>query len=557
MQDKIDVKFPKSLNFKSIFFVKRSLRLFKLKRTLLAFFLILASSSRHAEASIVKDICHIIETKKSWPALDHPIDRAIARLYVLRDCRPYFHLKGKLLKKGYITARILGQSRQRGLLPSRYQYGSIYRRIKGPFKGQKAQLDILLTKALVRYILDLSIGVKETTMLDQGAFPRVRHILQKVLESYDIERDIERHALGHRFYARLLRGAQIYDAAIKKVAKDPRGFYEIKEGEPFLREKVEKRLRLFSDLKGPSDPKKWQAALKRFQKRHGLKEDGRPCKKTLRELNVHPRQRFQTIAINLERWRRLGGSPGGDDVVINLAAYHLSIYEKRRPVTSMKVVIGKNHKKTPQMVAKISLLALNPYWHIPASLVKSDIIPEILKNPSYLQKKGIKVYEHWQKNPKILNLKRHEWLALKTNSNPISLRLTQKPGPQNPLGRIKFEMPDTGGIYLHDTPFRGQFRFKKRNFSQGCLRLEDPVRLALHLLKREGLFYSGAHLLKKIKEGPTIRWQLKKPMPVYITYQTAWADKNGLVYFAKDNYGRDQEEKKYFDFSSTSVLLGH
>lgn len=524
------------------------------------FLLILPVFYECSYGAIRQDICHIINKKGSWP-LQHesPIDRAVIKFYRSRKCQPLFHRNGTMNYKGVVAAKLLGESEQDGLSPELYSYSIIYARATKPYMGKKAELDLLLAKGLVSHILDLNRGVEARKNLSEGAYPIVRHLLQESMNSQSLVRYARKHAPAHRFYARLQRGIRSYIKTRDRIIDSNEDFRPILLHDRALDFLVAKRLKLLGDLEESSHQSpSFRAAIKRFQMRHGLKVDGKIGKATLAELNIHPIDRIQTLSVNMERWRKIGGNPGGKDIIVNLAGFELQMFENRRLLTRMKVVIGQKYRQTPVTMAQITDISLNPYWHIPESIVREDILPRILDNKNYLLKHHINVYDGWESSSPLVHLSRKNWLALSDHRLPFKYRLTQSPGPKNPLGQVKFEMPGTDGIYLHDTWNKSQFDMNRRILSRGCIRLEEPIRLAALILSRDGGDWSRQKILRSIRTGKTKRFHLKKPITVYLTYQTAWAAENGIVHFVGDIYGRDDHLKKMiFSSHRNSGRLGH
>lgn len=503
-----------------------------------------------AQSTLQEGICKLTGKTLRWPLnAGSFIDRSLAQFYQLRRCKPLFYRNGRLTYKARRVATLLGRAYEDGLSPELYRYSSIYSRINEPFLGEKGQLEILLAKGLVEHIIDLQMGVSRRLKLKQGLFPRIRHILAQALRTPDLLRYAHRHAPHHRFYSRLKRAyIKLWQMRQQQVDHRPVTLDPTKRLKAGNRGEhvrlLQSILRSRGDYNGPLTGKFDQAltqALTSFQKRHGLEPDGRLGLKTATWLNRTPRQLMEIVAVNMERWRRLGGDPGGDDIIVNLAGFELQVYKGRRPVTSMKVVVGRHHTKTPVIETVIRDLVINPYWNIPPAIVSSSILPKILADPQYLQKSGITVYEDWEKDNPIF-LQKSDWLRWARNMSGFPHRLTMKPGPDNPLGRIKFELQGTDSIYFHDTPHKHLFQARKRDFSFGCIRLEDPVRLATILLNQghKGKSpWNGRRLLNLISGEETIKMELNQAYPVYLTYQTAWAQEDGRLFFADDIYERD------------------
>ena len=238
----------------------------------------------------------------------------------------------------------------------------------------------------------------------------------------------------------------------------------------------------------------------------------------------------QILSLNLERARVL---PAGTQryVLVNAAQQRLYMYEDRKPVDSMVVVVGKPKWPTPMLTAYIRYAALNPYWYVPSDLAGEDVGQYVVKfGLKYLDDYGYEVVDDWTPNPTIIDPKTIDWKGVVDGTVQVLIR--QKPGPKNFMGRIKFMFPNQFGVYLHDNPRRELFEKSVRYFSGGCVRLEDAWRLSKWLFHRD-LTWEGA--------GPEEPVPLAQPVPVYITYLTAMPDGQTIAYY-DDAYGRDKAQ---------------
>jgi murein L,D-transpeptidase YcbB/YkuD len=273
--------------------------------------------------------------------------------------------------------------------------------------------------------------------------------------------------------------------------------------------------------------------VRRFQARHGLEADGLVGSLTRRTLNVPLAVRLQQIELNLERWRWLPRDLGPRYVVVNAAAAMLSMVEASRGVLSSRVIVGDPDHPTPVLASEIRALVLNPAWTIPDSIVAAEIVPALQRDPRYLRDRDIVVLDRLATDPHGLWV---DWTAVPARE-PLP-RLQQRPGPTNPLGRIKFDLPNRFDVYLHDTPSTALFARPVRARSHGCVRIERALELAAlalaghELADRQGLEHALA-------TGGTRRVPLARPLPVYFLYWTAFVE-DGTLHFREDVYGRDR-----------------
>lgn len=261
------------------------------------------------------------------------------------------------------------------------------------------------------------------------------------------------------------------------------------------------------------------AAVSRFQQRHGLEVTGEVGEETLAELNVPVQDRIRQLQVNMERWRWLPGSFGDRYILVNVPEFRLDLVEGGKPVYTMRVVVGKEQSRTPAFSDKMTYLELNPAWNIPDSIMKEEILPKLAADPGYLARNNMEVIPD------------------------TDGRLRQRPGPDNPLGQIKFMFPNEYDIYLHDTPADHLFSRTERDFSHGCIRLEKPVEFANILLKGDSK-WTPETLQAAIDSGEQKTITLERPLPVHILYWTAWVEPDGTVQFRKDIYGHDERLEK-------------
>jgi L,D-transpeptidase YcbB len=279
-----------------------------------------------------------------------------------------------------------------------------------------------------------------------------------------------------------------------------------------------------------------KTAVQLFQRRLGLVESGKIEKQTLVELNKTIDFRIKQIMINMERLRWIPEKMESNYLLINIPEFRLHIFENDKQVWETNVVVGKTVTKTSIFKGSLSQIILNPYWGVPTSIVKKEILPKLKRNPNYLENNNMEAFSG--KNvidPNSINWNKYE------NSVPFDFR--QKPGKDNALGKMKFMFPNNYHIYLHDTPAKGLFGDNKRAFSHGCIRVENPKKLAIYLLKNQTVW--NEQKIDEVLETDTQTGIKVNPfMPVYIAYFTAWVDANGQLNFRNDLYNLDSKLSK-------------
>ncbi len=259
-----------------------------------------------------------------------------------------------------------------------------------------------------------------------------------------------------------------------------------------------------------------KVAVQNFQHRMGLVENGKLNTATLKELNRPIDFRIKQIMVNLERLRWIPVEMEKDYLLINIPEFRLHVFENGKLAWAMNVVVGKTVHQTTIFRGDLSKIVLNPYWGIPTSIVKNEILPKIQRNPNYLEQNNMEV---------------------------INGNYRQKPGKNNALGKIKFLFPNNFSIYLHDTPSKSLFKENARAFSHGCIRVAEPKRLAIYLLRKESEW--SEEKVDNILETDNMTEIIVRPtVPVYIAYFTAWVDNKGLLNFRNDLYNLDNKLSK-------------
>ncbi len=277
-------------------------------------------------------------------------------------------------------------------------------------------------------------------------------------------------------------------------------------------------------------------AVRRFQRRHGLRPDGVVGPHTLAALNTPVTERSAQLRRAMERLRWMPRELGGHYVLVNTAGFELVVVEGDRTVLGMRVIVGAPNQATPSFTAKLTSLVINPYWNVPVRIARDKLWPREQRNPGYLAARGFR----------ILDSRTGRWREPDVAS-PVGFapRLRQEPGPGNLMGRLSFAFPNPFDIFLHDTPDRWLFDRELRACSEGCVRIEHAMTLALHTLRRMPAWTEG-----RIRtEIDALRHQaltLPEPIPVYVVYLPSWVDEDGLAHFRPDHYGREAELARRF-----------
>ncbi|ANG63326.1 hypothetical protein A8C75_13160 [Marinobacterium aestuarii] len=326
---------------------------------------------------------------------------------------------------------------------------------------------------------------------------------------------------------------------------------------------IRNRLMLLGDQQtgtAPAEPWRFdealQAALVRFQRRHGLEADGLWGRRSRAALEVSPGLRYRQLQLNRERLDQFEAQRGTKStyVVVNIPAFEMRYFEAGKPVLQMRAIVGKLKARTPLLVSQIDSLELNPDWNVPSGIAYRDIVPDMEQSPDALYSKGLELVVGHGAGMRSLPLSELDFEHL-YRGPPPQQRFWQAPGPKNPLGQLKFNFPNPYLVYMHGTPSAGLFNKPVRDFSSGCIRIEYPDQLARRLFGLAG-GDQVSRLEREIAKGKNRVLSLPAPVPVYTTYWTAWLDDEGQVQFRDDLYGHDADTEKEVSVTQQARVAG-
>jgi murein L,D-transpeptidase YcbB/YkuD len=273
------------------------------------------------------------------------------------------------------------------------------------------------------------------------------------------------------------------------------------------------------------------AAVKRFQARHGLPDDGVLGKYSYAAMNIGADVRLGQLETNLVRLRSMSGFLGDRYVMVNVPAAQIEAVEMDRVALRHTAIVGKVDRQTPILNSKINEIIVNPYWTAPESIVRKDIIPLMRKNPQYLAENHIRIYgpDGSELDPATI-----DW----STEDAAKFMFRQDPGAGNAMASVKINFPNPHATYMHDTPQQSLFDKLMRFDSSGCVRVQNVRDLVTWLL-RDTPGWDRQHFEQTIKSGESVPVQLAEPVPVYFTYVSAWSTGDGVAHFRDDIYGRD------------------
>lgn len=478
---------------------------------------------------------------------------ALGEFYRAREFAPLWLDGGVMNPKARTLAAVLKRSDEHGLRPEDY-----LEPVREAAGGGLAALEVALSRTLVRFGWDLAHGRIEPDAVDVGFDIQlepldVDALLAAAAGPGELTRILAGLAPASDSYEKLrvaLAQLRHQAAAGARPGLPPGEILEFGMAGPAvtaLRDLLRATGDLPADVDGlpESDPvepagayfgRALEAAVIRFQTRHGLEPDGRVGPRTRAALGTPLAVRIEQIEVNLERLRWMNGDLGERHVMVNLADFALEVVDRGERLFAARVVVGAPYHRTPVFSGDMTYIEINPYWNVPPSIARNEILPAVQADPTYLVREDFEVLSDWSHEAQVLDPSLIDWRAVEPDQ--LSFKFRQRPGPRNALGRIKFMFPNRFNVYLHDTPARTLFSQRVRSFSHGCIRVEQPEVLANLLLDQAGWDRAMIDAAIAADERQVVR--LEQPVPVHLTYLTSWVDDAGRLQFRDDIYARDE-----------------
>ncbi len=504
-----------------------------------------------AELSSATELRQALTEQLAAPTAVPPLlyRERVQRFYALREQRPAWSDQTGMSADAAKLLGVLREAEREGLQPERYHLDAIAPLLESPRAEAQSQarLELLLTDAFIAYSLDVRRGRLDPRSVDRSwHIPRsdyeVERMLLYALESNTVLATLNSMPPYQQGYRRLRSALASYRAVAAEGGWPllPAGAV-LKRGMKGERvAQLRRRLSMSGDLPANSAGEGFDAllevAVRRFQARHGIREDGIVGEEMRQTLNVPVETRITQLVASMERWRWMPRHLASRYLLVNMTGFRLDVIEEDLSVLQMRVIIGSDYRQTPAFGSQVTAMTFNPSWYVPNSVFRKDMLPRLKHDSSYLAERNIAILDDLANGGRAIDPASLDWSLY--DEQPFPYALHQPPGARNPLGRVKFVIPNNYRIYLHDTPQRNLFARRERTFSSGCIRLEKPLELAGYLLAQEPEATPG-QIDRYLANARTRTVALQQPLPIYLVYWTAWADEDGFVQFRDDMYNRD------------------
>ena len=397
---------------------------------------------------------------------------------------------------------------------------------------QRIQFEKVATKTAIQFLTHVSQGIIDIDSNNYNTpfFQILPNKLNEALANNTLSSKLEALQPRHPYYINLRKALYNY---LTRVS--------ISDNINTINSKTDKQ-EIFNVLKSlefvlPTSAftdEKYEIGLKKFQKHHGLKADGKLSKRTLRHFNTSTRYRYYQIAVNLDRIRK-AQIENDNFIFVNIPEYKLTLFENREATKEHIVVVGRPSTPTPVLNSTITKVVANPYWVVPKSITYNEILPRVSKDSTYLQRNGYELVDYKLNPVDISNLSEMSY-----ESGKYWLR--QKKGNGNALGLVKFVFPNDKRVYLHDTPSKSKFNYDIRAYSHGCVRVHKPQELAEYITSKYALEEEKeTEFADYIKKRRHKEFELANKLDVHLSYLTCKGNENGEIFFFTDIYKKDKK----------------
>ncbi len=477
----------------------------------------------------------------------------IRNLYSSNHYYPVFTCSNMLCDNADSIISLLKDARIFGLDPETYHVADIERqraylgdqRLRFRHLRIRRDLEMLMADASLTFMRHLHAGYRISDSVRYGdpellALPQK---LRKAMLGNDPVGDILSVQPDFIEYRRLQFATEKYVRAVT-ITDNWEDLNLLSTDSALLWQGIERILTSLGFLPDGNDNDNIRTALQNFQSRHGLKADGLPGRNTIEALNQSTLFKYRKLALNLDRLRKQ--HPDDSQMVyVNIPAYKLKLIMENQVSGELNVIVGTPSTPTPVLTGCIDQIVINPEWNVPRKIVNNEILPRIKADPDYLRRNRFRLLDE---DYNTVDYSTINWEEI--NADNFSYGISQEAFDQNSLGKVKFLFDNPYSVYLHDTPGKNKFNEDIRAFSHGCVRVQDPERLAAMLVKAS---QSGdLDIDAMLEKGTRAYVFLNKAVPVHIRYITCAADEQGNLFFFKDIYGFDSRELEELESAALS-----
>lgn len=517
--------------------------------------LILASCSSVSDNSSEK-VVEVLEfssdlkaSLKGYIAQPESEYTSIKKAYDMNDFVPFWiNERMELSNVGVEFSNILFKSMHYGLDTMRYNVIELRDKINGLNEIESdiaaIELDVLLTVQYFKFSNDISRGIVDTSQYhpefgkrksikDLSEYLYESHVEENVIEKLlDLEPQIDEYKKLQSGLALFLTEHILLDSSLKVRAYKKKGS-EADSIKTYLQAREALVLHNYIES-NQVDDSVFLKGLRAFQVNHGLTPDMQVGTNTAKALSGNPFDFYKRAAVSLEKWK---WSDVWEDeyIFVNIAAYKLKFYKEESLLQEHKVVVGTRFNKTPELDSEIEYMVAYPFWTVPKSIRSKELVPKSKKDSTYLSRNNYQLL----KGGKVVEMSNVDWKNISVDNFDYTVR--QRGGKSNALGMIKFFFKNKYSVYFHDTPSKNKFMNDIRPYSHGCVRVDQPIKLAEYLLAREGEVFHIDSVKNTIDKRQRKTITLQNNMPVHIRYFSAEGDEKGGIRFYPDVYRKEQE----------------
>jgi len=523
-------------------------------------------NARAPVASTVQDELRVLASRPTLPDLrwpdfsDYLVD--VQKFYEPAGYAPAWIQSAEPTPQAQAIITILKQADKEGLDPDDYdatRWPALIEKLRqSPAAADLAHFDLALTVSVMRYVSDLHLGRVNPHYfhfgfdVEHNKYDLSHFVRERLVSSPEVEATLATTEPPFEGYRRTKQALGLYLQLVQRDGVEPLSIPKrpVVAGNQYSETtRLQQRLCLLGDLQANACTAQAESlytaslagGVAHFQARHGLQQNGHLDEATIKELNVPLRERVSQLKLTLERWRWLPHEFPQPPIVVNIPEFRLRGFDQNEKVVlAMNVIVGRAYRQTPVFAKDMKFVVFRPYWNVPFSIQRSEIVKAVERDRSYIANKDYEVVTH--EGEVVTNGPISDSILQQLKDGTLAVR--QRPGPRNALGLVKLMFPNEYDVYLHSTPAPELFSRPRRDFSHGCIRVENPVDLTTWVL-RNNPGWDRARVQSAMETGKdNTQVILPKPIPVLILYGTAIVDDQGAVHFFEDIYGHDAALKQ-------------